>query len=79
MGITHGSRSFQHAALAAGLKQLGFTPYDYVDRMFKGHFRDWENAIEAKFKGTGTPWGRREFDRLTGDFDVTNIFSAYNQ
>ena len=67
------------AALAAGLKQLGFTPYDYADRLFQGHLRDWTNAMEAKFKGTGTPWVQRDFDRLTGDFDVTSIFSAYGQ
>ena len=67
------------AALAAALKQLGFTPYDYMDRVSEGHLRDWTNAMKAKVKGTGTPWGRRDFDRLTGDFDVTNILSAYQQ
>ena len=61
-------RSF--AALADGLKQLGFTPYDYIDRFSKGHFEHWNNAMISKFEGVGKPFGRREFDELTGDFDV---------
>ena len=58
------------AALAAALKQLGFVPYDYLDRFLKGHSRLWDDAMRAKFQGVGKPWGRQEFDRVTRDFDV---------
>ena len=58
------------AAMAAALKQLGFVPYDYLDRSLKGHFRLWDDAMRAKFQGVGKPWGRQEFDRVTSEFDV---------
>ena len=57
-------------ALADGLRQLGFTPYDYLDRFDRDHLRLWDDAMKAKFNGLGKPWGRQEFDELTGDFDV---------
>ncbi len=57
------------AALAEALKQLGYTPYDYPDRAFLSHFPLWDQALEAKFKGKGKLWGRREFDVVTKDFD----------
>ena len=57
-------------ALAAALKECGFTPYDFPDRLRNGHLPDWDKAIRAKFYGIGKPCGRNELDQLTGDFDV---------
>lgn len=30
----------------------------------------WEEALKAKFMGTGKPFSRAELDKLLGDFDV---------
>ena len=30
----------------------------------------WTEAIEAKFEG-GVPWGREEFDRILGEYEVS--------
>lgn len=57
-------------ALAAALKEHGFTPYDFPDRFRNGHLPDWDKAMRAKFYGIGKPLGRDELDQLTGDFDV---------
>ena len=31
----------------------------------------WLEGIEAKSAGKGKPWGREEFDKLTGNYDVS--------
>lgn len=31
----------------------------------------WNEAMRAKFEDDGATWGRREFDILLGDFDVS--------
>ena len=31
----------------------------------------WTEAIEAKYYGKSVPYGRSEFDKLLGDFDVS--------
>jgi hypothetical protein len=59
------------AALAAALKQLGFTPYDFIDRFYREHFHLWDDAIKAKYHKEGTPWERVDFDLVTGDFDAS--------
>ena len=60
----------QCTALAAALKELNFTHYDFVDRVLNGHMPDWGKATKAKFYGKGKPCGRDELDQLTGDSDV---------
>lgn len=52
---------------------MGFTAYDYVDRLTLGHVHLWEEAMRAKFQGKGKAWTREDFDRVTGDFDVRRI------
>lgn len=61
-----------HSALTTALKKLGYTPYDFVDRMFLGHMPVWDDALRAKFFGQGTPWGRNEFDGVFKGFDVSS-------
>jgi len=37
----------------------------------------WEEALKAKFMGIGKPFGRVEFDKLLGDYDVgPAVFSS---
>lgn len=57
-------------ALVAALKKLGYTPYDFVDRIILGHLPLWTDALRAKFLDQGKPWGRAEFDRVFKGFDV---------
>jgi hypothetical protein len=33
----------------------------------------WEEALKAKFMGIEKPWGREEFDKMLGDYDVCPI------
>lgn len=34
------------------------------------HQGRWIEALEAKFEGKGTPYGREQFDEILGDFEV---------
>ncbi|KAF2471152.1 uncharacterized protein BDR25DRAFT_223057, partial [Lindgomyces ingoldianus] len=55
--------------VAAALKKLGFIVYDAAEAA-KNHDRDfalWVEAAEAK--KAGTPYGRNEFDKLTGRYN----------
>ncbi|KAL8706898.1 MAG: hypothetical protein Q9201_000058 [Fulgogasparrea decipioides] len=56
-------------ALVAALKKLGYTPYDFIDRILLGHLPLWTDALCAKYEGKGRPWGRPEFDRVFKGFD----------
>ncbi|KAL9023117.1 MAG: hypothetical protein Q9196_007381, partial [Gyalolechia fulgens] len=56
-------------ALVTALKRLGYTTYDFVDRMLLGHMPLWTDALRARFLGQGKPWGRSEFDRVFKGFD----------
>lgn len=49
---------------------MGFTPYDYLDRFLQAHSRHWDEAMKAKFHGNGKDWDRKDFDRVTNNFDV---------
>ncbi|KAL8717190.1 MAG: hypothetical protein Q9181_008350, partial [Wetmoreana brouardii] len=55
--------------LVAALKKLGYTPYDFIDRVILDHFPLWTDALRAKYEGKGKPWGRPEFDRVFKGFD----------
>lgn len=60
------------SALREFLAHLGFRPYHYSD-MICAYQRDiplWTEAIQAKYQGKGELYGREEFDKLLGDFDV---------
>lgn len=60
------------SSLVLALRQLGYNPYFYGAAMCKvdTHMSAWEEAMRAKFYGQGTKYGRAEFDKLLGDFDV---------
>lgn len=50
---------------------MGFTPYDYKDRHLETHFGLWDEAMKAKFHGNGNKWSRKDFDRVTKNYDVS--------
>ncbi|KAL8720092.1 MAG: hypothetical protein Q9225_002999 [Loekoesia sp. 1 TL-2023] len=56
-------------SLVTALKKLGYTPYDFVDRIILNHMPLWTSALRAKFLNQGHPWGRPEFDRVFKGFD----------
>lgn len=58
------------------MKQLGYYPYDFVDRQQLGHIPAWIEAMRAKWYDDGPEWGREQFDKLTGDFDVCVTLSV---
>jgi hypothetical protein len=42
-----------------------------------GHLTFWLEALRAKFDGQGKPFGRGEFDKFLGEYDVSRPhFSA---
>lgn len=34
------------------------------------HQAAWAEAMDAKFEGKGEPYGREQFDKILGDFEV---------
>lgn len=36
----------------------------------KGHLTFWNEALEAKLEGKGKPFGKDEFDKFLGDYNV---------
>ena len=61
-----------HTALTAALRKLGFKVYDFVERYKADEITLWDNALRAKFFGNGRPWGRKEFDEVTGSFNASS-------
>ena len=60
------------SAMWVALQKLGYTPYHMAEAM-RNPQRDfplWMEALDAKYKGKGQPFGREEFDKLLADVDV---------
>lgn len=58
-------------ALADALAELGQGPiYHMRDVAKNNHQRQWIAALEAKFEGRGSPFGRKEFEGFLGGFTV---------
>jgi hypothetical protein len=58
---------------------LGYRPYHMAAAYPNAHeeFPCWTEALQLKFGlKKGTPWGRAEFDKLTGSYDVSSRSSA---
>lgn len=61
-------------SLMSALTELGYRPYHMACAYPNAHveFPAWTEALEIKYgKRRGTPWGRREFDKLLGRYDVS--------
>lgn len=62
------------AALADALTQLGISPIYHMREVGKNkHQAAWIEAIEAKYEGQGEPYGREQFDKILGDFEVRQL------
>jgi hypothetical protein len=59
-------------ALRDALHHLGYAPFHFSEMML--HYREqiplWTEALEAAHFGKAKPYGRKEFDKLLGDYDV---------
>ena len=54
------------------MRKIGYTPYHTIEA-YLNPLRDfpvWEEALKAKFLGEGKSFGREEFDKLLGNYDV---------
>ncbi|KAL8790353.1 MAG: hypothetical protein Q9213_000706 [Squamulea squamosa] len=67
---SYANHFLSNEALVAALRQLGYTPYDFIDRLILGHMALWTQALRAKFLGQSKPWGKAELDRVVKGFDV---------
>lgn len=61
-------------SLLVALKKLGYHPYHMAEAMNTApmDFPLWEEALRAKFYGEGKIWGREEFDKMLGNYDVSH-------
>lgn len=59
-------------SLYTALRMLGYKPYHMAEALKNADvdLPCWVEGIEAKLLGTGKPWGREEFDKLTGRYDA---------
>ncbi len=59
--------------MRATLKHLSFKPYHSAD-LIENWERDvplWEEAITAKFEGSGQQYGQEQFDAIFAAYDVS--------
>ncbi|KAF2822315.1 hypothetical protein CC86DRAFT_385301 [Ophiobolus disseminans] len=64
---------FSRTALKTALEQLGYTPYHMSEALKntrKGHLTFWQEALAAKYEGKGKSFGRDEFDKFLGNYNV---------
>lgn len=56
--------------MSTALKKLGFNT-QHVRETFKSNaFEYWAEAMRAKYEGKGRAYGRAEWEKLLGGFDV---------
>jgi Sulfotransferase domain len=65
-------------SLYTALKMLGYNPYHMAEASKNASvdFPCWIEGMEAKFLGKGKQWGKQEFDKLTGQHDVSETLRA---
>jgi hypothetical protein len=57
--------------LADALQLLGYGPIYHMREVYaNGHGPNWIAAMDAKYANKGTPFGKKEFDEVLGDFSV---------
>ncbi|KAH8646350.1 hypothetical protein BX600DRAFT_556016 [Xylariales sp. PMI_506] len=59
-------------SLYESLRMLGYRPYHMAEILRKGpsHMDVLTEALKAKYRGEGKPYGKAEFDKWFGDYDV---------
>lgn len=62
------------------LQKLGFKSYHMGETFYnkEGSHPLWLEALEAKYQGKGRPYGKAEFEKLLGKYDVRLRFSLLN-
>jgi hypothetical protein len=61
-------------ALADALIEVGISPIYHMREVGKNkHQAFWIEALEAKYEGKGQPYGREQFDKILGDFEVRSF------
>ena len=67
--------------MRAALRELGIGPvYHMIEVMKNPPDADtWVSAFEAKYKGKGQPYTRKEWDQLLADFEVWKMTSLPNE
>lgn len=69
-------------ALKKALETLGYSVYHMSEALKntpKKHLVFWEEALQAKLEGKGTPFGKAEFDKFLGDYNVTTVPQRCNR
>ena len=61
------------AAITKALKQLGFTVYDSLTRMWNGDLARWQPLLRAKVQGNQAPLDRSSLYAMTNEFDVSQL------
>ena len=58
-------------------KILGYTPYHFYETVKHGiwHMEVADEALNAKFRGKGRPYGKAEFDKWFAGYDVCTAIS----
>lgn len=63
-------------SLYQALSMLGYRPYHmYEVVQSPKHMAILDEAINAKYSGVGTPYGKAEFDKWFADYDVSGEWS----
>lgn len=60
-------------AMKTALNKLAYNSYHMEQCIInwkKYHLHYWLEALRAKYEGTGKPYGKREFDKVLGEYDV---------
>ena len=61
-------------SIFTALEKLGYKPYHMVKAMAapRSNLTVWKEGLVAKYEGQGDKWGRAEFDKVLGSFDVVS-------
>ena len=71
-GLSQNRRRIAYTALAlaVALEQLSYRPYHCWQMRENAHEALWTEALQARFQGRGSTWGREDFDHATKGYDV---------
>ncbi|KAF2088724.1 hypothetical protein K490DRAFT_72458 [Saccharata proteae CBS 121410] len=62
-------------SLRTALSQIGYKPFHgQMMDVYPEFYPLWEEALRAKYYGEGEPYGRQEYDKLLGDFNISCNF-----
>jgi hypothetical protein len=74
--VAEGDANLESLALKVALEKLGYSVYhmsECVTRWEDKHLLLWEEALQAKFLGQGTPWTGDDIDKVLQNYNVRII------